>query len=91
MEITFDSDKNAKNIRERGLSFERVSEFDFETAIYRIDDRWDYGETRVFALGYLGAKLHALVFMDTESGVRIISFRKATPREVRYYEQNNKF
>lgn len=32
MKIDFDPVKNAKNIRERGLSFERAAEFDFETA-----------------------------------------------------------
>lgn len=32
MKIDFDPVKNARNIRERGLSFDRVAEFDFETA-----------------------------------------------------------
>ena len=87
MEITFDTDKNEKNIRERGLPFERVGEFDFETAIYRVDNRRDYGETRIYALGNLNKRLHALVFASTEKGIRIISFRKANSREARYYEQ----
>jgi len=45
MKITFDPVKNERNIRERGLSFERAAEFDFETADFIIDDRKDYGET----------------------------------------------
>ena len=90
MEITFDPNKNAKNILERGLSFERVREFDFETAIYRIDNRRDYGETRIFALGYLCERLHVLVFVDTENGIRVVSFRKANDREVMHYEQKTK-
>lgn len=40
-EIEFDPAKSARNQRERGLSFERVAEFDFETALIRIDDRRD--------------------------------------------------
>ena len=91
MEITFDADKNVKNIGKHGLPFERVNDFDFDTAIYRIDDRWDYGETRIFALGYLRERLHSLVFVDTEKGVRVISFRKATPQEVRYYERKTEY
>jgi uncharacterized DUF497 family protein len=90
MEITLDPGKNEKNILDRGLSFERAAEFDFDTALYRIDDRLDYGEIRIRALGYLGERLHALVFTDTEKGVRVISFRKDNEREVRQYEQKTK-
>jgi hypothetical protein len=32
MKIDFDPIKNEKNIRERGLSFERAAEVDFDTA-----------------------------------------------------------
>ncbi|MDR1310688.1 MAG: BrnT family toxin [Burkholderiaceae bacterium] len=89
MEITFDSDKNAKNIRVRGLSFEKAAKFDFSTALYYPDNRRDYGETRIFALGRLGNRVHALVFANIEKGIRVISFRKANKREVRRYEQKN--
>ena len=33
MAVTFDPEKNAKNIAERGLSFERVAELDWDTAL----------------------------------------------------------
>ena len=39
MKIDFDPLKNARNIEERGLSFERVAEFDFHTAIFTVDNR----------------------------------------------------
>lgn len=87
MEVSFDPDKNERNIRERGLSFERVAEFDFQTAIVVVDDRRDYGETRLRALGILSGRLHALVFVETATGIRVISFRKANKREVQHYEQ----
>jgi uncharacterized DUF497 family protein len=51
MEIDFDPLKNARNVEERGLSFERVAEFDFNSAVFNLDDRRDYGEARVRALG----------------------------------------
>ena len=51
MEITFDEVKNRRNIRLRGLSFERVADFEFETALFEEDDRFDYGETRYRVLG----------------------------------------
>ncbi|MCM1512910.1 MAG: BrnT family toxin [Oxalobacter formigenes] len=51
IKITFDPKKNQKNIEERGLSFERVTEIDFQTAVFREDTRKDYGETRIRLLG----------------------------------------
>jgi uncharacterized DUF497 family protein len=53
VEIIYDPAKNARNIRERGLSFDSAAEFDFDTALLEIDDRRDYGETRLVALGIL--------------------------------------
>jgi uncharacterized DUF497 family protein len=87
MDITFDPNKNTRNIEERGLSFECAADFDFETALYVIDDRHNYGETRIRALGFIAARLHALVFTETKTGIRVISLRKANNREVKRYEQ----
>lgn len=81
MHIAFDQAKNERNIAQRGLSFERAIEFDFETAKVWQDTRHSYSESRVVALGYLGARLHVLVFCETNDGIRVISFRKANPRE----------
>lgn len=87
MEIDFDPIKNDKNIRERGLSFERVRDFDFATAVVREDIRKDYPETRFVALGHLEGRLHVLCFTPTAGGIRVISFRKGNRREERDYEQ----
>ena len=62
MEITFDPAKSERNILERGLSFERVADFDFDTAIYVEDQRKDYGEKQIRSLGMLDGRLHALAF-----------------------------
>jgi uncharacterized DUF497 family protein len=87
MKVSFDPAKDERNIRERGLSFELAGEFDFETALYQPDIRRDYGEERIRALGRLNGRVHALVFVETPEGIRVISFRKANAREVRIYEQ----
>jgi len=42
MKIDFDPAKNEKNIRERGLSFERAAEVDFNTALVFSDTRKAY-------------------------------------------------
>ena len=87
MEIVFDPAKNARNLRERELSFERVADFDFECALFEEDKRRDYGEARIRAFGFLDGRLHALVFVETPNGIRVISFRKANAREVRHYHE----
>jgi uncharacterized DUF497 family protein len=88
MKITYDPAKNSKNIENRGLSFDEVVNFDFETAIRWEDTRKDYGEVRYCALGKVAHRVHALVYTRIDGGVRVISFRKANKREVKIYEAN---
>jgi uncharacterized protein len=87
MAIVFDPEKNARNIRERGLSFELAEDLDFGSAAFRIDDRHDYGEVRVRALGFLDGKLHVLVFTERGEDIRVISLRKANRAEMRIYAE----
>jgi uncharacterized DUF497 family protein len=87
VDITFDPAKNARNIVERGLSFERVAELDWETAGSEEDARRDYGERRVRVFGLLGRRLHVAVVTMRGETMHVISFRKANEREVRRYGQ----
>jgi uncharacterized DUF497 family protein len=84
----WDELKNQRNIRERGIPFGRAADFDFETALFVIDSRKDYGETRIRALGFIGERLHALVFAARGEKIRVISLRKASKREERKYAQS---
>ncbi len=86
MKIDFDLAKSEQNSKLRSLSFDRAGDFDWETAIYHKDNRMDYPESRIIALGFLGVRLHVICFTPIDGGARIISFRKANRREVRYYE-----
>ena len=85
MAITFDPDKNARNIAERGLSFERVAELDWDTALIAEDTRGDYGEPRLLVMALLDGRLHAAVVTPRGEDLRVISFRRANRREVRLY------
>jgi uncharacterized protein len=87
MRVTFDPAKNAKNIAERGLPFERVAELAWETAVLQEDRRKDYGETRVRVLARLGQRLHVAVITMRGDAVHVISFRRANRKEVEWYEQ----
>tara|TARA_B110001454_G_C12515498_1_gene348717 strand:+ start:293 stop:571 length:279 start_codon:yes stop_codon:yes gene_type:complete len=85
VQITYDPAKNQRNIDERQLPFDQASKFDFESALIQVDARRDYSETRYIALGLLHGRLHVLCFAETHDGIRVISFRKANPREVSRY------
>jgi uncharacterized DUF497 family protein len=81
--ITYDLVKNDRNIRERGLSFERAADFDFSTAL--IADYFRNDELRRIAVGYLDKRLHLLCYKPERNGIRVISFRKTNKREARIY------
>jgi len=83
MGITYDPAKNERNIRERRLSFERASYFDFETAL--IADYSRNNEMRRVAVGYLDKRLHLLCYIPRSDGIRVISFRKTNKREAKLY------
>jgi uncharacterized DUF497 family protein len=85
--ITFDPAKNERNIRQRGLPFEQAANFSFDSALFAVDDRKDYAETRIVAIGLVGDRVHVLCFTETVDGIRVISFRKANAREVNRYAQ----
>ena len=81
MKIAFDPAKSEKNARERGLPFDLVERFDFDSAQIVVDERRNYGETRYRAIGRMGGLVAALVFTLRGEAVRIISLRLANRKE----------
>ncbi|MEW6352434.1 MAG: BrnT family toxin [Thermodesulfobacteriota bacterium] len=69
----------------RGISFSEVSEFEWDSALVILDTRRDCSEPRFRAFGLIRNRLHALVFTPREGAIRVISLRKANPREVLRY------
>lgn len=51
MQIEFDPLKNGINQAKHGISLQAASDFEWETALEREDDRFDYGEVRFVAIG----------------------------------------
>jgi uncharacterized protein len=88
--ITYDPKKDKANKRKHGISLNSAEDFDFEGALYSIDNREDYGETRFRAIGFLNARLYTLVFVDEEEveDIRAISLRKATKHEAKEYKES---
>ena len=77
--------KRASNLRIHGLDFADAGHV-FTGLTYTFeDDRFDYGEQRFATLGLLDGVPVSVVHTETPHEIRVISFRKATPREARIY------
>jgi len=87
MKIEFDPNKSEKNARERGLPFDLVEQFDWETSETEIDMRFPYPEEQRITFGYIGTRLHVVCHTPIEGGIRVISFRKANKRERQDFEK----
>jgi len=85
MLIEFDPVKDAVNRDKHVISLGEAARIDWGTAVTWPDDRFDYGETRMCGLGYIGLRLYSVVFVDRGDIRRIVSLRKANPREYRKY------
>jgi len=83
--VEFDPEKSSKNVRERGIGFERFAHMDFDTAISIQDTSKDYGELRLRVLGLIDGQLHAAVITPRGEKIRVISLRRASKRERRTY------
>lgn len=86
LDIEFDPAKDAANIAKHGLSLAEFEGFDSVAAV-RVDDRYDYGETRFRAFGRINGLGHSIAYAETATGMRLISFRRAHEKEMRRYEQ----
>jgi uncharacterized protein len=72
---------------ERSLSFERVADLDWETALAVEDDRKDYRERRVRVMALLGPRLHVAIVTYRGDAMRVISFCNANSREIKHYAE----
>lgn len=81
----WDPAKEALNREKHGLGFETVSRLDWQNVLEVEDTRFDYGERRWRAIGKIDGRLHVVVYAIRGDTVRIISLRKANPREAKLH------
>ncbi|OXE36161.1 MAG: hypothetical protein CGW95_09440 [Phenylobacterium zucineum] len=88
MELEFNPAKDSANVVKHGVSLQAAEGFDWDSALVVEDDRFDYGEMRFYAVGYIGNRLHTLIYADGshDDSIRVISLRLSTPSEVKRYE-----
>jgi uncharacterized DUF497 family protein len=87
MIFEWDAAKSVKNARERGLPFDvAMAMFDGPT-LEIPDDRRDYGERRIRAIGVVRDVALVCVYSDRSEARRIISLRVANRKERHAYRE----
>ena len=87
VKVEFDPAKDEINRAKHCVSLGAATDFDWDTAIEREDDRFDYGEIRFVAIGLIDARLYVMAFTEgsDDDTLRIISLRPAEKHETRFY------
>ena len=81
MEFEFHAAKSAKNEVERGFGFAFAARIFLGRTVQATDDRRDYGEVRIRAIGKVGGDVIVVVYTDRGTVRRIISARLANKQE----------
>ena len=89
MQYEWNENKRLANLVRHKVDFADAVDFEWDTALETIDARFNYGEKRWVALGFIGKKLHVMVYTFRAPKIRIISLRKANKREKLYYEKQS--
>ena len=89
MRYIWDRVKNRRNIRLHGIAFEDAARIFEGPTVEVADDRLDYGEDRVYAIGLVSGLEITVIYVDgkSEEERRIISAWRSEPREGRLYWQ----
>jgi uncharacterized DUF497 family protein len=89
MQYEWDDNKRIANLERYKVDFATAIDFEWDTALETIDDRYDYSEVRWITIGCIRKKLHVMVYTIRGNKIRIISLRKANRRESKYYEKKH--
>ena len=81
MEFEWDDAKSERNRRERGFDFATAALIFAGPVQTVVDERRDYGEERIIAIGEIDGEVLVLVYTDGGQVRRIISARRANRKE----------
>lgn len=86
-DFEWDPVKESLNLQNHYVDFTTASLIWDHPVLKRPDNRRDYGESRFVAFGAVENRILAVVFTWRGEARRIISARKANPRERRLFEE----
>jgi len=91
--IEWDAEKSVSNRRKHGVSFESAALVFGDPLVYEFEEGNEHGEVRHRAIGKALGKLLFVAYTSFEEGeaevIRIISARKAEPKERRAYQRHS--
>ena len=88
MSIEFDPKKDAANLKKHGVSLSECDGVLNDPLALTVEDRSAVGEQRFVTIGTnVFGSLMVVVYTPQGEGVRIISVRRADPKERRNYEK----
>ena len=82
---TWDEAKRRVNLRKHGIDFRDAPKIFRGFTLTAEDDREFYGEQRFLTLGLLEDQVVSVADAERGKDIRIISIRKATKHEARFY------
>jgi uncharacterized protein len=86
-DFEWDLEKESLNFHKHHVDFTTASEIWHGSIVEKVDERYDYGETRIIATGEADAGVLVVVYTWRGRTRRIISARKANSREKRLFEE----
>lgn len=86
MRFTWDPNKNASNVRRDGIAFPDAARIFNGPTVERTDDRFDYGEVRIYVVGLANGIEITVIYTDRDYDERhLISAWRSEPHERRYF------
>ncbi|MGV6810537.1 MAG: BrnT family toxin [bacterium] len=85
MTLEWDEAKRRTNLQKHTIDFVDAEEIFRGATVTFEDDRISYGEQRWITFGTLKGRVVAVVHTERDVRIRLISIRKATKYEERYY------
>ena len=88
MRYEWDEAKRQSNIQKHGIDFIGIEKVFAGETITILDDRFDYGQTRVITVGLLSGHVVVIAHTETDEVIRIIAVRKGTKNEeISYFKE----
>ena len=88
MVYIWDEAKNRRNIKDHGIAFDDAKRIFEGPTVERVDDRFEYGEGHVYAIGLVNGLEITVIYTDCDDDERrIISAWRSEPHERRAYWQ----
>src|ERR1017187_9551759 len=84
--LQWDDDKSQRNLLERGFGFDHAAAIFLGPTLEAQDNRRDYGEVRVQAIGRAGDDILSVVYSDRGEARRIISARLTNKMERKLWQ-----